>query len=327
MKNQRVLVTGCAGFIGYHISNKLIEHNFKVVGIDNLNNYYSVNLKKDRVEKLRNHSRNINFKFIKCDICNKNKIFEIFQKENFSFVIHLAAQAGVRYSIKNPELYISSNIVGFLNVLEASKSHKIDHLYYASSSSVYGNQKRLPFNEEFKTEEPESLYGVTKKTNELMSYSYSKLYNLHSTGLRFFTVYGPWGRPDMAPILFLKAIMCNEEIKIFNGGDLKRDFTYIDDISNSLLKLIDMDKKNKVEKYRIFNVGNSKPVSLDNFINKIEKLTNKKFKKKYETMQKGDVYQTFSDTKKLESYIGSIAHTSLDKGLLKLFEWYNNYKL
>ena len=278
MNNVKILLTGCAGFIGFHITKKFIENNYNVIGIDNLNNYYSIELKKKRLEKLESNRRNKNFKFYKIDLCEKEKLINLFEKEKFSHIIHLAAQAGVRYSIKSPETYISSNISGYLNILDASRRHKIKHIYYASSSSVYGNNKKIPFNEKDKTDKPISLYGVTKKTNELMSYCYSKMYSLSITGLRFFTVYGPWGRPDMAPMIFLKALRENKPVKIFNNGDLERDFTYIDDISNSLFKLFLKDEIHKIKTYRIFNIGNSKPILLSKFIYEIERITQKKIK-------------------------------------------------
>ena len=325
MKSVKILITGCAGFIGYHVSKKFINNDYEIIGIDNLNTYYSVELKEHRLKKLNTSKKNNNFKFFKIDLCEREKLFKLFKRENFSHVIHLAAQAGVRYSIKNPEAYIYSNISGYLNILEASRKFDINHIYFASSSSVYGNQTKIPFNEDDKTDKPISLYGATKKANELMAYSYSHLYNIKTTGLRFFTVYGPWGRPDMAPMLFMDALLKNKPIRVFNNGHLIRDFTYVDDIATSLFKLFIKDDLNSPKNFRIFNIGNSKPILLLDFIKKIEIIKNKKFKKEMIPSQQGDVYQTYSDTEKLEKYIGEINHTPLDFGLEKFITWYDKY--
>ena len=324
-KENKILITGAAGFIGYHITKIFIDNGLKVVGIDNLNSYYSVQLKKDRTKQLFKNNKSLNYSFKEIDIRDKKNLFELFENEKFSHIIHLAAQAGVRHSISNPEAYISSNIEGFLNILEASRLNHVNHLYYASSSSVYGNQKKVPYNEKDKTDNPVSLYAATKKANELIAHSYSCLYNIRTTGLRFFTVYGPWGRPDMAPMLFMNALLNNKAIKVFNNGDLKRDFTYVDDIATSLFKLFIKDNLNSPKNFRIFNIGNSKPILLKEFIKTIELIKNKKFKMKMLPMQQGDVYQTYADTQELENYIGNIIHTPLDFGLEKFITWYDKY--
>ena len=324
-KENKILITGAAGFIGYHITKIFIDNGLKVVGIDNLNSYYSVQLKKDRTKQLFKNNKSLNYSFIEIDIRDKKNLFDLFENEKFSHIIHLAAQAGVRHSISNPEAYISSNIEGFLNILEASRLNHINHLYYASSSSVYGNQKKVPYNEKDKTDNPVSLYAATKKANELIAHSYSCLYNIRTTGLRFFTVYGPWGRPDMAPMLFMNALLNNKSIKVFNNGDLKRDFTYVDDIATSVYNLFIKDNSNSFKNFRIFNIGNSKPILLEEFIKTIELIKNKKFKMEMLPMQQGDVYQTYADTEELENYIGNIIHTPLDVGLEKFIKWYDKY--
>ncbi len=335
-----ILITGIAGFIGFHTAKKLIEKNIPVIGIDNLNDYYDVNLKKSRLDELYKitASNKEMFFFEKGDISESSIISKIFEEYEPSVVINLAAQAGVRYSIKNPSSYVQSNLVGFANILEYSKKYKVKHLIYASSSSVYGGNKKMPFSEDCCVDHPLSIYGATKKSNELMAHSYSHLFNLPVTGLRFFTVYCPWGRPDMALFLFTKAIINNEEIEVFNYGNMERDFTYIDDIVQSIYLLITKPPKenNNFDKlqpnpskswapYRIFNIGNSKPVQLIEYIEAIEKALNKKSKKKLLPMQPGDVSKTFANTKELESWIGFKPQTSIQEGIDNFVKWYLNF--
>jgi len=332
---KKILVTGAAGFIGYHLSKQLCKNNFNIVGIDNLNNYYDVKLKEDRLEQLNLFD---NFKFIKIDLVNKDSIFKLFEQEKFDYIIHLAAQAGVRYSIENPYAYIDSNISGFINILEACRNYPIKHLIYASSSSVYGANVKQPFSENDNVDHPVSLYAATKKSNELMAHTYSDLYKIPTTGLRFFTVYGPWGRPDMAYFSFTKDILEGKEIKVFNNGNLERDFTYIDDIVSAIEKLIDIspneipdwdrikaEPSTSFAPYRIFNIGNNQPVKLMDFISTLENLLGKEANKKFLPMQQGDVYSTFADISKLSEVIGYKPTTSIKQGLEKFVDWYMNY--
>ncbi len=337
MKN--IIVTGNAGFIGYHISKKLIENNFSVVGIDNINPYYDVNLKRKRLEILSEASTlKNNYKFCKDNLEDTKSIHNIFNKFKPDTVIHLAAQAGVRYSIENPSSYINSNIVGFLNILEACKNFKIKNLIYASSSSVYGGNINFPFKEKYSVDHPVSIYAATKKANELMAHSYSHLYSLPCTGLRFFTVYGPWGRPDMAPMLFTKAIISGEEIKVFNKGDMHRDFTYIEDIVEILFRLINKpatpnksfsclnpDPSTSWAPHRIFNIGNSKSVKLLDFIKIIEEELKIKAIKKFEVMQPGDIKSTLSDNTEISNYLDYSPNTSIEKGIKQFIKWYKNF--
>ncbi len=337
---MKVLVTGAAGFIGYHVCRKLIGENIEVIGIDNLNNYYDVKLKEDRINELFTISKTDKnlFEFLKIDIADKNNLETIFKKFQIEKVINLAAQAGVRYSIENPDAYIQSNLVGFGNILECCRHYKIKHLVYASSSSVYGGNENLPFSELDSVDHPVSLYAATKKANELMAHSYSSLYELPSTGLRFFTVYGPWGRPDMALFLFTKAIIEKKKINVFNHGNMIRDFTYIDDIVESLFRVLNkppsfdplFDKKDPNPgsswvPYKVFNIGNSDPIELIKYIEAIEDSLGVQSVKNYLPMQKGDVASTAADTSSLESWIGFKPETNVKEGVDKFVEWYISY--
>jgi UDP-glucuronate 4-epimerase len=335
MTKNYCLVTGAAGFIGMNVCIKLLEMNLNVIGIDNLNNYYDVELKLSRLSILRKYE---NFVFHKIDIIDSCELKPLFENHDFIFIIHLAAQAGVRYSISNPKEYINSNLVGFFNILEVSKIFKVKHLVYASSSSVYGDNSTLPFSEDQNVDHPVSLYAATKKSNEIMAHSYSHLYKIPTTGLRFFTVYGPWGRPDMALFLFTKAILNNEPINIYNYGNMNRDFTYIDDIVKSIIKVAfkpataDLDystvnprPSTSNSNFRIFNVGNNNPISLIDFINEIEKVIGIKAIRKYIPMQAGDVASTFSDGQRLNQWIDFSPNTNLELGINNFFEWYKKY--
>ncbi len=329
------LITGAAGFIGFHLSFKLLEEGEKVIGIDNLNSYYDVNLKKSRLEILRDKFPT-NFSFHKLNIEDKDAILDTLKDFDIDFVVNLAAQAGVRYSLINPYSYIESNISGFINILELSKLKQIKHLVYASSSSVYGGNTNFPFRESDIVDSPVSLYAATKKSNELMAHTYSHLYGIPSTGLRFFTVYGPWGRPDMALFLFTKAISEGKKIDVFNYGDMKRDFTYIDDVIESLRRVINkppisMETKNRDKKtinkvpHKVFNVGNSDPKTLMEYIKLIEKCVGKEAQKNYLPIQPGDVPITYADTSELEDWIGFKPNTSLEKGIDSFVKWYKKY--
>lgn len=334
---NNILVTGAAGFIGFHIVKRLLEDDCMVFGIDNLNTYYDVDLKLDRLRALGidikdkscitkkqiKGSQFEKFTFKQIDIADQVKLNRLFHSKKFDIVINLAAQAGVRYSITNPNDYIQSNIVGFFNVLEACRQNQIKHLIYASSSSVYGNNDTFPFKELEKIDQPLSLYAATKSSNELMAHSYSHLYKLHTTGLRFFTVYGPWGRPDMAPFIFTKAIMEGKPIKVFNNGNLQRDFTYIEDIIDGIVAVT--KKPCQPGDYKIFNIGNNKPENLLYFIEVIEKHTHKKALKELLPMQAGDIYKTCADISLLHEWCGYKPKVSLDKGMGKFIEWYNQY--
>ena len=334
---MKILVTGSAGFIGFHICQLLINENFSLIGIDNLNDYYDVNLKKARrkeLEKLSNTKSN-KYKFLKGDISNKEFVEQVFEKYKPEYVVNLAAQAGVRYSIKNPTAYVKSNLVGFSNIIESSKKIKVKHLIFASSSSVYGGNQLTPFKEEHAVDHPVSLYAATKRSNELVAHAYSHLYNMPCTGLRFFTVYGPWGRPDMALFLFTKSIISNNTINIFNNGQMIRDFTYIDDISESIKRLIfKIPKQNELHNlynnnpseswapFKIFNIGNSNPSSLMDYIGALEKHLGKKAMKKYLPMQAGDMKITESDNRKLQDWIQFKPNTSIFDGVGKFVNWY-----
>jgi len=330
-----ILVTGSAGFIGFHLTKRLLNEGFEVIGLDNLNSYYDVNLKNERLKELKKFSKDLpnKFQFFKEDITNKIFLDDLFKKFNFKKVVNLAAQAGVRYSLENPSSYISSNIVGFANILESCKKYNIEHLIYASSSSVYGGNKEMPFSENQNVDYPISLYAASKKSNELMAHTYSHLYQIPTTGLRFFTVYGPWGRPDMALFLFTKSIINNTPIKVFNNGEMTRDFTYIDDIIESLFRVInkiptpDIDSDNRTEllskaPYRIFNIGNSNPIQLMEFISEIENTLGIKAKKELLEMQPGDVANTFADTSALEKWINFKPNTSVKDGITEFIKWY-----
>lgn len=334
---NKILITGAAGFIGFHLSKKLMEMGYEVIGVDNLNTYYDVQLKLDRLselgidtrsqgftqqEKVRS-SKYSNFQFQQLDLCNEDELEILFRSEHFNIVIHLAAQAGVRYSLKNPKAYIQSNIVGFANLLEACRHHKIAHFVFASSSSVYGNQQKTPFEETDPVDHPISLYAATKKSNELMAYTYAHLYGIPTTGLRFFTVYGPWGRPDMAPFLFTKAILEEQPIKVFNHGNLMRDFTYIDDIVNGVIAVIEKGV-NKGD-YEIYNIGNNLPEKLMDFITILEKHIGKEAIKEYLPMQNGDVFQTYASIDRLNNKTNYRPTTNLEEGLKKFIAWYMSY--
>lgn len=336
---MKVLITGNAGFIGYHLSMRLLKEGHKVIGLDNINDYYDVKLKSDRLSNINNScNSNFNYKFFKNDLENFNKLEQIFIDQEPEIVIHLAAQAGVRYSIENPFSYVNSNLVGFINILECSKKYKIKHLIYASSSSVYGGNELLPYKESNSVDHPVSLYAATKKSNELMAHCYSHLYDLPCTGLRFFTVYGPWGRPDQAAFLFTKNILERKPINIFNHGEMLRDFTYIDDIVESILRLLNkipeknqyFDKKKPDPSlswapFRIFNIGNSNPIPLMEFISCLENELNIKAIKNFLPMQAGDVKSTSADTSCLEEWVNFKPKTSINDGIKIFTNWYKEY--
>ena len=327
---MKVLVTGAAGFIGFHVSQALLARGDTVIGIDNLNDYYDVSLKVSRIKALEAHANAHNFQFIKLDIADNAAVAMHFGEYKPQRVVHLAAQAGVRYSLKNPHAYVQSNLVGFTNVLEACRHNAVEHLLYASSSSVYGGNIKLPFSEQDNVDCPISLYAATKKANELMAYTYSHLYNLPTTGLRFFTVYGPWGRPDMAPFLFADAILNGKPIQVFNHGDMLRDFTYIDDIVQGVVRVLDKTATPAIEAnnhtpYRLFNIGNNSPEKLLDFISLLEKALAKTALKEFLPMQAGDVKTTFADTSALESWVGFKPNTSLKTGIQRFATWYLDY--
>ncbi len=332
---KKVLVTGAAGFIGFHMTKLLANNGYEVVGLDNMNTYYDPELKKGRRDNLDELDA---FTFVKIDLKDKEDIDNLFEKYEFDYVINLAAQAGVRYSIENPYAYVDSNLVGFINILEACRNHPVKHLLYASSSSVYGGNSVVPFSTEHPVDHPVSLYAATKKSNELMAHSYSHLYGIPTTGLRFFTVYGPWGRPDMAYFLFTKAIINNKPIKVFNHGKMERDFTYVDDIVKGILKLLpiapekndewtdkDGDLSSSKAPYKIYNIGNNSPVKLEKFISILETKLDKEAKKVYMDMQPGDVLRTYADVSDLENAIGFKPSTSIEDGLGKFVDWYKDF--
>lgn len=324
---MKILVTGAAGFIGSKLMYLLAGRGDDVVGIDNLNDYYDIRLKQGRIEEFCTGERK---RFIKMDIADKEALDALFKSEVFDAVVNLAAQAGVRYSITNPYAYLQSNLVGFLNILEACRNNAIKHLVFASSSSVYGLNSKVPYSEDDKTDSPVSLYAASKKSNELMAHSYAKLYGIPCTGLRFFTVYGPWGRPDMAPMLFATAISKGQPIKVFNGGDMIRDFTYIDDIVEGTMRTLDhvpdpAECPNGVP-FRVFNIGCSNPVKLMDFISEIEQAVGRPAEKIFLPMQAGDVYQTNADTTHLEEQVGYKPHVTLHEGIGHFIEWYKSDK-
>jgi len=333
---MKILVTGAAGFIGFHTVKHFAEKGNRVVGIDNINNYYDVELKYARLaetgirkELIQNHqsiqsTEYPNYRFIKADLQDKVLIDKLFADEHFDGICHLAAQAGVRHSIDNPYAYINSNIIGFMNILEACRFHPVQHLVYASSSSVYGMNKKVPYSESDKVDSPVSLYAASKRSNELMAHAYSKLYNIPTTGVRFFTVYGPWGRPDMAPFLFMDSIINQKPIKVFNYGKLSRDFTYIDDIIEGLAAIIGKVPTAEIP-YEIYNIGNGNPVKLFNLIAAIENATGQKAIKRMLEMQDGDVFQTNADTRKLEHDLNYKPSTSIQEGINQLYSWYLFY--
>lgn len=320
---MNILVTGCAGFIGMHVCLKLLSLNskLKIIGIDNLNHYYDYVLKQSRLKKIQNVNKE--FTFFKIDLSQKSKIKNLFKKYNFSLVIHLAAQAGVRFSLKKPQRYIDTNIQGFYNIIEASKVNSVDHLIYASSSSIYGNTLEVPFVETQKTDDQASFYGMTKKVNELIAQSYSNLHSMRITGLRFFTVYGPWGRPDMALYQFTKSIFENKPINIYNYGNMVRDFTFIDDVVECVMCLSFLKSKNKT--HEIYNIGNERPVKLMEYIRVLENVIGIKAKKNFLELQKGDVLKTHSNSNKLYKTIKFKPSVLLQDGLRKYVDWYKSF--
>ncbi len=332
---MKILVTGAAGFIGMHTAKRLLERGDEVVGIDNINDYYDVRLKYARLEQLKPFP---NFTFIKMDIADREAMEKLFAEHKFPRVIHLAAQAGVRYSLQNPHAYIQSNIVGFMNVLEGCRHNKVEHLVYASSSSVYGSNTKMPFSVSDNVDHPVSLYAATKKSNELMAHSYSHLYNLPTTGLRFFTVYGPWGRPDMAVYMFTESILKNRPIDVFNNGNMARDFTYIDDIVDGVVRVGDVipnvdpnwktevpDPGSSSAPYKLFNIGNNNPIKLSMMIEAVEGALGKKAVKNYLPMQSGDVLATFADIENLKVKVNFSPSTMFALGIAKFVEWYKEF--
>jgi UDP-glucuronate 4-epimerase len=349
---MKILVTGAAGFIGFHLAKRLVSEGYNVVGLDNINDYYSTDLKFARLaqlglikesitdEVLVESGTNKNFRFVKTDLENRNTINELFAEENFEVVVNLAAQAGVRHSLKNPHQYVDSNVTGFLNILEAARNSSLQHLIYASSSSVYGANTNMPFSTKDNIDHPMSLYAATKKANELMAHTYSNLFKIPTTGLRFFTVYGPWGRPDMALFLFTEAIVNGEPINIFNYGNMERDFTYIDDIIESIYRLIpkppasnknwsgkNPDPSTSFAPYRVFNIGNSQPVKLMDFIGEIEKQLGFEAEKNLLPLQPGDVPKTWADVDDLFNYINFQPQVGYKRGIKGFVDWYKDYFL
>jgi hypothetical protein len=338
---MKILVTGTAGFIGYHLAKRLLERGDEVVGIDSINDYYDVRLKYARLSETGIAESEIEYgkavqsteypayRFIKLQLEDRDALQKLFAEEHFDAVMNLAAQAGVRYSLENPYAYIESNVVGFVNLLECARHNPVRHFVYASSSSVYGGNTKTPFSEDDRVDNPVSLYAATKKSNELMANVYSKLYGIPTTGLRFFTVYGPWGRPDMAPILFAKAIVAGEPIKVFNNGNLSRDFTYIDDIIEGVVRVIDKAPATTDEHpvpAEVYNIGCGHPMQLMDFIRTLEKSLGKKAEMNMMPMQKGDVYTTYADTTKLERDFGYKPHVTLEEGIARFVEWYESYR-
>jgi len=332
---MKILVTGVAGFIGFNLSSRLLKEGHEVYGIDNLNDYYDVTLKKNRLAIVEKESK---FTFVLGDLADRDKIKDLFETHQFDYVINLAAQAGVRYSIENPASYIDSNMVGFGNILEGCRHSGVKHLVYASSSSVYGLNTNMPFSVRHNVDHPISLYAASKKANELMAHTYSYLYNLPTTGLRFFTVYGPWGRPDMALFLFTKAILADEPIKVFNNGDMQRDFTYIDDIVEGVVRVMNTVPKadpdwssdkptpsSSCVPYKLYNIGNNQPISLMAFIEAIETAIGKKAKKNYLPLQAGDVPATYADVNDLIKDTGFKPSTSVEEGINNFIKWYRTY--
>ncbi|WP_299153904.1 NAD-dependent epimerase/dehydratase family protein [uncultured Christiangramia sp.] len=335
---MKILVTGAAGFIGFHVAKKLIDNGHEVIGLDNINDYYSLELKLDRLLELgvdasdgENYNKLIhsvkynNFTFVRLELQDRRYLPELFKNNLFEKVVNLAAQAGVRYSLQNPEIYIDSNIVGFANLLECCRRYKVNHLIFASSSSVYGENEKVPFGTDDPVDHPISLYAATKKSNELMAYTYSHLYKLHVTGLRFFTVYGPWGRPDMAMFLFTDAILKKKPIKLFNNGIMERDFTFIDDIVTGILSTIQNGPVEESKYYALYNIGNSEPVKLLRFIEEIEKQTNLTAIKMMLPMQPGDVSRTWADVSAIKQDYNYKPSVSVKDGIRQFLEWYREY--
>jgi UDP-glucuronate 4-epimerase len=332
---MKILVTGAAGFIGMTTSQRLLARGDEVVGLDNLNDYYDVQLKLDRLARLSPHA---GFRFVKLDVADRAGMQALFDSERFDRVIHLAAQAGVRYSLKNPHAYVDSNLVGFMNILEGCRHSRVPHLAYASSSSVYGGNTHMPFSVHDSVDHPVSMYAATKKANELMAHTYSHLFGLPTTGLRFFTVYGPWGRPDMALFLFTKAILEGRPIDVFNHGRMQRDFTYVDDIVEGVIRVTDKiatpdagydalrpDPATSNAPYRVFNIGNHQPVPLMDFIASIERALGRAAEKNFLPMQDGDVPATYADVAALAEWVGFAPKTSIDDGIARFVEWYRAY--
>lgn len=344
----KVLITGTAGFIGFHLAHKLLSKDYEVVGLDNINDYYDVNLKYGRLAESGIEKKDIEYNkkvqsnkfdqyaFIKLNLEDKENVYQLFEKENFDLVVNLAAQAGVRYSLKNPHAYINSNILGFTNILEACRHNAIKHLVYASSSSVYGLNSKMPFSTKDNVDHPISLYAASKKSNELMAHTYSYLYKLPTTGLRFFTVYGPWGRPDMALFLFTKAISEGKPIDVYNYGNMQRDFTYIDDIVDGIVKVLENSPKGKtkmeeqdpsvsVAPYKVYNIGNNAPVKLTDFIEAIEKSLDQKAEKNMMPIQPGDVEKTWADVNDLIEDLGYKPETDITYGVGEFIKWYKSF--
>jgi len=329
---MKILVTGAAGFIGFHLSKRLLAENYHVIGVDNLNDYYDFRLKKERLELLESYE---NFKFYQTDLADQESLNQIFENHSIPIVINLAAQAGVRYSISHPQSYVHSNLVGFVNILEACRHYQVEHLLYASSSSVYGANTKTPFSTQDSVDHPVSIYAATKKANELMAHTYSHLFNIPTTGLRFFTVYGPWGRPDMAYYSFTKDIIEGNTIQVYNNGDMLRDFTFIDDIVEGIVKLFDhppipdsnrnLDPSTSHAPYKIYNIGNNSPVRLMDFINTLEKLIGKKANIEFLPMQPGDVKETYADITDLQKAAGFSPAIPLEIGLGHFVDWYKKY--
>ncbi len=334
---RKILVTGSAGFIGYHLCQALLRRGEYVVGLDNVNDYYSVRLKRDRLKQLDGQS---GFEFVEMDLADRERMDALFACNRFDRVVHLAAQAGVRYSLTHPHAYVDSNLVGFMNVLEGCRHHQVGHLMYASSSSVYGSNKRQPFSVHDNVDHPVSLYAATKKANELMAHTYSHLYGLPTTGLRFFTVYGPWGRPDMALYIFTKAIFEGRPIDVYNHGRMRRDFTYVDDIVEALVRLVDVvaepdpafdpmdpDPGRSSAPYRVYNIGNNHPEELSRFIQVLEQTIGRTAKKNFLPLQPGDVVETYADVRDLEQAIGFKPATPIEDGIRHFVNWYRAYHL
>lgn len=335
---MKILLTGAAGFIGMHVCERLLTRGLQVIGIDNLNDYYAVSLKQARLARLQAHPQAAHFRFRQLDIADREGLAALFAAEKPQRVIHLAAQAGVRYSIQNPHAYVDSNLVGFVNVLEGCRHAAVEHLLYASSSSVYGGNTQMPFSEHDNVDHPVSLYAASKKANELMAHTYSHLYQLPTTGLRFFTVYGPWGRPDMAYFLFAKAILAGQPIDVFNHGQMERDFTYIDDIAEGVVRLLDCppvanpafdkaqaDPATSWAAYRVLNIGNHQPVPLMRYIETLEQALGKTAQKNFLPMQNGDVSATYADTTALQALTGFAPRTTVAEGVQRFVAWYRDY--
>jgi UDP-glucuronate 4-epimerase len=348
---KKILLTGSAGFIGYHLTKALLERGDQVIGYDNINDYYDVNLKYGRLNELgikqtavKEHELTLseqypNYRFVKADLCDREYLNQLFEEEQFDHVINLAAQAGVRYSVENPQAYIDANVQGYLNILEACRNYPVKHLVYASSSSVYGSNTQMPFSVHHHTDHPLSLYAATKKSNEMMAHTYSHLFNIPTTGIRFFTVYGSWGRPDMALFLFAEAIRKGEKLKVFNHGKMERDFTYVGDIVQGVIAALDQPAKPNPEfdrtkpdagsshaPYRLYNIGNNQPVKLMDYIEALEKAMGKTTEKEFLPMQPGDVQKTYADLKDLIDDFDYKPNTPLEKGIAEFVEWFVDYK-